>query len=561
MIQRAAARFARPLRGRAPPLTARSLCKREMSFASDISDDDYEALTMPRLTKIVATIGPASEEKEPLEQCVAAGMNVMRVNFSHATKDEFHLRRNNLRNNPAGECVAIMLDTKGPEIRMGGLRVCKESGDRKAKVSLVAGETLTLTTDQAYDGASDAQTLFIDYPRLGEVVSPDDRVLLDDGLISLRVVQVVRAGGEGSPALIETEVLNSSEIGERKGVNLPGVKTGLPAMSEKDKLDIKFGVEHDIDMVAASFVRSADGVKEIRDYLATCLRDCGDPSRADEPLPLIISKIESTEALEELEAIVAESDGIMVARGDLGVEVPIEHIATYQKDIVELCAAAGKPVIVATQMLESMQKNPRPTRAEVADVTNAVLEGADAVMLSGESANGQYPAESVAMQAAICKHTEGWAAERGHSPSTSGVPSPLDFAMEEEHCSALGSAACVLAQQADASAILVYDHVSTGTLARAVAHHKPGLPIVAVSDSLKVCRQLAISRGVTPVFVADVNDPETGIEEHAAWEAGWLCDVVTNRTELLDHHETVVCVVGNQVSLQTVALDVDEDDE
>lgn len=186
----------------------------------------------------------------------------MRINFSHATVDEFHLRRNNLRAMPNGEFVSVMLDTKGPEIRMGGLRICKETGNRKAKITLTQGGSLMLTNDAAFDGASDEHTLFIDYARLGEVVSPGDKVLLDDGLISLEVVSA-------SKGMVETTVLNTSEIGERKGVNLPGVITGLPAMSPKDIEDIRFGIEHDIDMVAASFVRNADGVEEIRQVSRT----------------------------------------------------------------------------------------------------------------------------------------------------------------------------------------------------------------------------------------------------------------------------------------------------
>ena len=511
-----------------------------------------------RRTKIVATIGPASEEKEPLEACVAAGMNVMRVNFSHATVEEFHLRRNNLRNNPAGEYVSVMLDTKGPEIRMGGLKVCKDTGDRKAKISLTAGDTLQLTTDPAYDGASDAQTLFIDYARLGEVVASGDTVLLDDGLISLRVEQVVRTGGAGG-ALIETRVLNTSDIGERKGVNLPGVKTGLPAMSEKDKQDIKFGVAHDIDMVAASFVRSAEGVHEIRDYLRECLDEAAaaDPSRAQEPLPLIISKIESTEAIDELRAIVHASDGIMVARGDLGVEVPIEHVITLQKEMVDLCLSVGKPVVVATQMLESMQKNPRPTRAEVADVTNAVLDGADAVMLSGESANGKYPSESVGMQASIVEHTEQWADSRGLAMGPVGAADgAIDMMAEayeegdlfDEHADSIGAAANVLAERVGASAILVYDFGDTGRLARAVSKHRPTMPIAAVSDSLKICRQLSISRGVQPFHLSDELVSQLD-EIESSYE---LCGLVAAHTTLLNENDTVVCVVGESLSVETI---------
>ena len=510
----------------------------------------------PRGTKIVATIGPASEEKAPLEACVAAGMNVMRVNFSHATVEEFHLRRNNLRNNPAGENVAIMLDTKGPEIRMGGLKVCKETGDRKAKILLTSGETLQLTTDPAYNGSSDASTLYIDYPRLVEVVSPGDKVLLDDGLVSLEVVSV-------DGITVQTTVLNTSEIGERKGVNLPGVKTGLPAMSDKDKADIKFGIEHDIDMVAASFVRSAAGVHEIRDYLSECLMAAAekDPSRIGEPLPLIISKIESTEALEELPAIVAASDGIMVARGDLGVEVPLHTVITYQKEMVELCVAAGKPVVVATQMLESMQKNPRPTRAEVADVTNAVLEGADAVMLSGESANGKYPSEAVGMQADIIAHTEEWALARGMDMGSVLDEELAEAAVEEEeeldaHTDSIGDAACVLAERIGAAAIVVWEG-GDGRLARAIAKHRPAMPISALSDSVKVCRQLSISRGVEPLYL-DAEGMDMLDEEAPSFS---MCSVVCTRTDLLGPEDVAVCVIDDSITVETIHPDLFFDGE
>ena len=466
-----------------------------------------------RLTKIVATIGPASEEAEPLQECVAAGMNVMRVNFSHATLDEFMLRLTNLRASEGGRTVAVMLDTKGPEIRMGGLKVCKETGNRKAKMTLVAGEALELTSDAAFDGASDEKTLYIDYPKLPEVVKVGDKVLLDDGLVTLRVTDVPAGGG-----VVRTEVLNSSEIGERKGVNLPGVATGLPAMSDKDKADIKLGVEHDIDMVAASFVRSADGVHEIRQYLRECVEGLapagpgeampghfepghtGYRATADAPpppLPLIISKIESTEALDQLPEIIDASDGIMVARGDLGVEVPLESVATWQKEMVEMCIAAGKPVIVATQMLETMQKNPRPTRAEVSDVTTAVLDGADAVMLSGESANGQYPVESVATQAAIARHAEEWLLSRGTGAERF---EPLLEEYSDTAEDGIGAAAAYLADRVGANAIVVLDE-SDGLVTRSVAKCKPSVAIAAVSSCLKTCRQLNLVRAVEPIYV------------------------------------------------------------
>merc|ERR1719198_1430639 len=308
---------------------------------------------------------------------------------------------------------------------MGGLKVCKETGNRKAKIEMVAGEMITLSNDAALDGASDEKMLYVGYERLAEKIVPGTKVLLDDGLISLVAKETTDEG-------VVCEIINTSEIGERKGVNLPGVITGLPPLSDKDKADIAFGIEHDIDCVAASFVRSAEGVEDIRSYIAEChKKSCPDPENT--PPPMIISKIETTEALDNLEEIVAASDGIMVARGDLGVEVDIWEVTTWQKELVKLCIERGKPVVVATQMLESMQKNPRPTRAEVADVTNAVLELADAVMLSGESANGQYPDSSVGMQQSIITHAEEWARTNDEYPMYSVDPDALgeDFAFAE----------------------------------------------------------------------------------------------------------------------------------
>jgi pyruvate kinase len=280
-----------------------------------------------RLTKIVATIGPASEQAEPLQACVDAGIDVMRINFSHATVEEFHLRRTNLRASKGGDFVPVMLDTKGPEMRMGGLAVCK-AGGRKAKITLEAGNHVTLTTDPAFDGNSDEKTLYVGYALLADKVSPGTTVLLDDGLVSLRVVAVQPNRD------VRCQILNTSAIGERKGVNLPGIVTDLPPLSDKDKEDIRFGIEHDIDAVAASFVRNAEGVRAIRAHIAEChARYAPDPAS---PPPLIISKIESTEALVNLEEIIAESDGLMVARGDLGVEVPIEEVVTWQKIMVRV---------------------------------------------------------------------------------------------------------------------------------------------------------------------------------------------------------------------------------
>jgi len=437
------------------------------------------------LAKIVATIGPASEEQDILSKCVKSGLGVMRCNFSHATPEEFFLRVGNLRKAPGGDRCALMLDTKGPEIRMGGLKVCKETGNRKAKITMEAGNTIVLSNDPALDGASDEKTLYVGYAALAEKLVPGTKVLLDDGLISL-TCKAVRDDGS-----VECEIINTAEIGERKGVNLPGVITGLPPLSDKDKEDIAFGIENDIDCVAASFVRSAEGVENIRAYIAEChAKFCPDPENT--PPPKIISKIETTEALDNLEEIVAASDGIMVARGDLGVEVDIWQVTTWQKEMVRLCVEAGKPVIVATQMLESMQKNPRPTRAEVSDVTNAVLEMADAVMLSGESANGQYPDTSVGMQNNIIRWTEAWARDQDEMPAYSVDPDALNGLYP------IAQSAVLMAESSEASALVVMEE-GKGELAQAIAACRPDVPVVVISPSMKVCRQLMVSRALFPV--------------------------------------------------------------
>jgi len=378
-----------------------------------------------------------------------------------------------------------MLDTKGPEIRMGGLKVCKETGNRKAKIEMVKGETIVLSNNPELDGASDEKLLYVGYEKLTEKLTPGTKVLLDDGLISLIVKE--KQGDDK----VACEIQNTAEIGERKGVNLPGVITDLPPLSDKDKADISFGIEHDIDCVAASFVRSAEGVENIRSYIAEChKKSCPDPENT--PPPMIISKIETTEALDNLEEIVAASDGIMVARGDLGVEVDIWEVTTWQKELVKLCIERGKPVVVATQMLESMQKNPRPTRAEVADVTNAVLELADAVMLSGESANGQYPDGSVGMQQSIITHAENWARANDEFPLYTVEPESLgeNFALAD-------SAVC-LADGSEAGAIVVSEG-GNGDLTRAISACRPDVTVVAVTPSLKVARQLMVNRGVYPI--------------------------------------------------------------
>ncbi|KAH8052488.1 pyruvate kinase [Aureococcus anophagefferens] len=447
------------------------------------------------LTKIVATIGPASEDLEPLKACVASGFEVMRLNFSHATEEEFFRRVHNLAKCDGGHKVATLLDTRGPEVRLGGLKVCKDSGDRKAKVALEAGSTLLLTGDAAFDGAGDATTMYVNYPGLDKVVEVGDSVLLDDGLVILEVAAADASG-------VTCTVTNSNAIGERKGVNIPGAPLGLPPLSDKDQADVAFGVANGIDFVAASFIGDAAGVEAVRAF------------------------VESLGALDELDGIVDASDGVMVARGDLGVEVPIASVATWQKTIVGLCRAAGKPVIVATQMLESMQKNPRPTRAEVADVTNAALELADAVMLSGESANGDYPALALKTQRDILKAAEAWDDEL-YDAGWAGVEPALALPLAAVH-----------AQRAAGAAALAVVEDAGGARTRGVAQCAPDVPVVALAASARVARQLALSRGVAPVHAPGAADLDAAAAAAAA------------RAELgLAADAAVVVYAGDAVSL------------
>lgn len=465
----------------------------------------------PQLTKIVATIGPTSEQFEPLQEVVRSGMRVMRLNFSHATKEEVELRTGNLarcqgRHGKAlargvsGEYQeqnvrAILLDTRGPEVRTGKLRH-DESGHET--VRLTAGDTITLhTSDKWSEAGSTEKDLFVNYAGLHKCLEPGMKVLLDDGAVILTVQSAESDKDYGS---VTCTIDNTGDLRSRAGVNLPGAETDLPAMSEKDRADIKYGMTKDIDFVAASFIQNAEGVREIRRYIKDCAKELGWAPSA--PLPLIISKIESVSGLRNFDAILDESDGVMVARGDLGVEIPIQQVVNAQKEMVAACNAVGKPVIVATQMLESMGKNPRPTRAEVADVTNAVYDGADAVMLSGETAKGRYPVEAVRMMNEIIYSAERFTAGRSDLVGPLGGGSRMFEGISREMAmspdAAVAKAAVTAAEERHAAAILVLtDH---GTLPRFVSGYRPSVPIVAFCPSAKVARQLQLHRGVHPVI-------------------------------------------------------------
>mmetsp|Transcript_23394 Transcript_23394/g.38720 ORF Transcript_23394/g.38720 Transcript_23394/m.38720 type:complete len:559 (-) Transcript_23394:623-2299(-) len=466
--------------------------------------DDAKLEYAPKLTKIVATIGPTSEQLPVLQQVVRHGMRIMRLNFSHATVEEVELRMTNLKQCAGRHSLldadhsqenmrAVLLDTKGPEIRTGNL-ANDESGH--ATVAFVQGSSVTLeTTDALRDAGSTATHLYIDYPNLHRAVQPGNKVLLDDGAIALTVTQIV-----GTSVLCEID--NSGELRSRAGVNLPGADTSdLPAMSDKDKADIKYGMTMDVDYVAASFVQSAEGVQQIRAHMETCAQELG--WSPDQPRPVLISKIESLMALANFDAILAESDGIMVARGDLGVEVPLQQVTNAQKEMVAACNAVGKPVIVATQMLESMAKSPRPTRAEVADVTNAIYDGADCVMLSGETAKGKYPVESVKIMNEIILSAEGYASEGGvGGSSTRRFTVPTNCANKD---AAIIAKAAVTAADSRATAIIVLETQPNGSLAALVSAYRPHVPILCFCPNAKVGRQLMIYRGVHPIVAGFPN--------------------------------------------------------
>eukprot|EP00934_Nitzschia_sp_Nitz4_P009205 Nitzschia sp. Nitz4//scaffold86_size83305//31539//33422//NITZ4_005255-RA/size83305-snap-gene-0.158-mRNA-1//1//CDS//3329559229//9195//frame0 len=465
-----------------------------------------------QLTKIVATIGPTSEQREPLEKVTKAGMKIMRLNFSHATTEEVELRMTNLalaqdtvefdgHVNKVQDVRATLLDTRGPEIRTGKLG---HDASGHETVTLEKGDSIRLQTSPEWAEAGTASDLFINYAKLNECLHPGMKVLLDDGAVILTVTDV-QAGEYG---VVTCSIDNSGELRSRAGVNLPMAETELPAMSDKDRADIKYGLTIDVDYVAASFIQNAAAVRQIREYMQETALGLG--WEADRPLPKIISKIESASALKNFDDILMESDGIMVARGDLGVEIPIQQVTNAQKEMVAACNAVGKPVIVATQMLESMAKNPRPTRAEVSDVTNAVYDGADAVMTSGETAKGKYPEQTIKTMNEIIHCAEAYSASGGLGAlyvQHGGANSLFLGDAEQPEDTAVAKAAVVASLQGLCQAIIVI--CGEETLPGMVAAYRPNCPIVTFCPTSKMARQLILHRGIYPVIgLTDVDDDE-----------------------------------------------------
>ncbi|ASA20302.1 pyruvate kinase [Paenibacillus donghaensis] len=427
-----------------------------------------------RKSKIVCTIGPASESLENIKKLILAGMNVARLNFSHGDFEEHGARINTIRqaSKELNKTVAILLDTKGPEIRTGKLEV--------EPIELVQDEYLTLTTEEIL---GDANRISITYSNLPNDVHVGSTILIDDGLIGLTVVDI-----QGTE--IKTRIVNGGTIKSKKGVNVPGVAISLPGITEKDTNDIIFGIEQDIDFIAASFVRKASDVQEIRELL----------EKHNAPHIQIISKIENQQGVDNLDEILAASDGLMVARGDLGVEIPAEDVPLAQKLMIQKCNVAGKPVITATQMLDSMQRNPRPTRAEASDVANAIFDGTDAIMLSGETAAGKYPVESVLTMSRIAEKAESALNHRE-------IFMKQQIAQETTVTEAISQSVAISALDLNAKAII--SSTVTGHTARVVSKYRPKAQIIAVTTQERTMRQLALVWGVTPVY---------GLEAHSTDE-------------------------------------------
>ena len=455
-----------------------------------------------RKTKVICTLGPASDSPETLRELIKSGMNVARFNFSHG--DHAEQRERFARLKEAREeldvPVAALLDTKGPEIRTGLLKDGK-------KVKLEQGQEFMLTTRKI---TGDPTGVYINYDGLNDDVEAGNRILIDDGLIELKVEYV-----EGPD--IHCTVLNGGELGERKGVNVPNVKINLPAITDKDRDDIIFGIEQGFDFIAASFVRNVDAVLEIREILqeygATDIK--------------IISKIENQEGLDNIDSIIKASDGVMVARGDLGVEIPPEEVPYLQKTIIRKCNDQFKTVITATQMLDSMIRNPRPTRAEVTDVANAVYDGTDCVMLSGETAAGKYPVEALSMMCKICENAE------SHLDYETIISERRKYRRRGISTAVVYAAA---ATGLNMNAKYIVSPTLSGFTARMMAKFRPHCPIIALSPNESAVRKMQILWGVVPMKSEMLHGDGTAVID-AAYD-------IVSKSDLIAPGDTVIITAG-----------------
>ncbi len=419
-----------------------------------------------RKTKIICTIGPASDSEDMLTKLMMGGMNVVRLNFSHGSHEEHKKRVDAVKKVREGLNlpVALLLDTKGPEIRTGRFLT--------NTVMLEEGNGFVLTYE---DIEGDSTKCSVSYKELYKDVEPGSHILINDGLVEMVVIDIIDKD-------IHCKILNGGEISNNKGINVPGTRINLPSMTEKDIKDIIFAIENEFDFIAASFIRNASDIIEIKKVLE---KNGGQDIK-------VIAKIENRQGIQNFDEILKVSDGIMVARGDLGVEIPVEEVPVVQKSLIEKCYRGGKPVITATQMLDSMIRNPRPTRAEASDVANAIHDGTSGIMLSGETAAGKFPLEALEMMAKIAEKTEGsidyW---KKFSIST--------FDMPANATNAISHATCTTALDLRAAAIITV--TQSGHTARMISRFRPACPIIATTIDRRVLRQLSLSWGVLPYLV------------------------------------------------------------
>ncbi|ARC54725.1 pyruvate kinase [Candidatus Riesia sp. GBBU] len=421
-------------------------------------------------TKIICTIGPKTESEKKLFELIKNGMNAIRLNFSHGSHEEHSNRIHNLRKicKKKNKKISIILDTKGPEIRTMRLR----DGNN---IYLKVGQKFSLTTNKSIIGNN--SIVAINYDRFIDNLKKDNIIMIDDGLINMKVISIFSD-------LVVCRVLNSGSLGENKSVNLPGVYTNFPSLSKDDKKDLIFGCRNQVDFIAVSFVKKSKDIIEIRDFLK---------SNGGEKIS-IISKIENQEGLNNFEEILKVSDGIMIARGDLGVEIPVEEVVFAQKMMIKKCVLEGKIVITATQMLNSMIENPRPTRAEVSDVANAILDGTDAVMLSGESANGKYPIESIKIMSKICERTD------------IEVPIFLYKKKNNENIQITESICQGIVKIAkDLKSKLIIAYTDSGKIAKLLRKNFPKATILALTFNEKVEKKLLLFRGVIPKLIKRID--------------------------------------------------------
>ncbi|KAJ1915544.1 Pyruvate kinase [Tieghemiomyces parasiticus] len=443
-----------------------------------------------RKSSIICTIGPKTNTVEMMNKLRDAGMNIVRMNFSHGSHEYHGSVIANIRKAQEvhpGRPVAIALDTKGPEIRTG---LMKDDQD----VPFNAGHEMTFSMDETYAESGTADVIYVDYKNLPKVIEKGKIIYVDDGIMSFEVLEI-------HPDAVRVRALSNGKLSSRKGVNLPKTAVDLPALSEKDKNDLRFGVAQGVDMIFASFIRTGQDVRDIREVL-------GDDGKHIK----IVVKIENHQGVLNFDEILQETDGVMVARGDLGIEIPPESVFVAQKMIITKCNLAGKPVICATQMLESMTTNPRPTRAEVSDVANAILDGADCVMLSGETAKGNYPIQAVEMMSHVAAMAESTIC---YPPLFAEVRSLTQRPTPTTEATAMSAVSASMDQ--NAAAIIVLS--TTGDSARCVAKYRPQVPILTITRSERVARQVHLYRGCYPILYQQPPvTTESGEKEHFAWQ-------------------------------------------